>query len=60
MKTPTWRITVYLDMYKDIFHNPVEKIVVRAHTGAAAEEKALEKHPNWRVIRCERLSGYNT
>jgi hypothetical protein len=61
MKTPTWRVTVYAEIYKSphlVFHNPVEKIIVRAHTGPAAEEKALEKYPKCRVIRCERLTGY--
>lgn len=55
---PTWQVTIYAPMYKRMLANPVEAVVVEAYTGPAAEAAALEGKPGWKVIRCDRLTGF--
>jgi len=57
MKTPTWKIVVYLQLYQ---HHPGKhkSTIVEAHTGMEAEVIALEKFPGSKVVRTERISGY--
>jgi hypothetical protein len=57
MIIPTWKVTVYLPIYKHV-PGPRKIVTVEAHTGTAAEQLAIEKFPGGRVVRIERLSGY--
>jgi hypothetical protein len=56
MKTPTWKVTVYAPMWERAWRNPGKTVVVEAYASIAAEEEA--RRPNWKVIRCERLTGF--
>ena len=61
MNIPTWKVTVYAEMWSkgtSWMRNPIRHVTVEAYTGPAAEEAALADYPNWTVVRCERLTGF--
>jgi hypothetical protein len=56
---PTWQVRIYAPMFRNVLRNPVQAVVVEAYTGPAAEEAALAGKPGWKVIDCQRLTGFD-